>query len=225
MKHAYAINSCLALLSRRVNHYDSHMDFASYYHEVNERWLLKRASLSKDEIKIIANKDTIRNAIIGFMTRTYYQREKLIKTSEIFYGYVFQDFLFRQEAHGDYTTWVLHSPSREVNEHPEIYKDVVAKLMELKKVRRPEKALRPLQDVIALPLADACYLEVDKRYTGGHLIYLSTIFFFNRSVPDFKLGINLLLANQSASKEVLYLPEKLWDDEWKEAYSKGENVI
>jgi hypothetical protein len=202
------------------------MDFSSVLSSLNTTWLTRRGSFSDGEIAHLAYQDTFRHKMLGFMTRVYYQRKKLIQQSEIFYAYVFQEYNYdeNQRQNGG-ATWLVFSPSKEVNDHPEILKKIAANLQQLK-VKEPingeEKALKKL---LVEPLSETSYCELIPTMSDNEYAFLSIVDLHKELLPSFHLGLNLVLANKSVSKEVLYLPEAYFSQEWKEAYLKGEIIL
>jgi hypothetical protein len=195
------------------------MDYASLYQKMNADWLLKRASLTKQEIRHLANKDSFKGGRIGFMSRAYYQREKLIQNSEIFTALVFQDYAVEVEERSEtFPTWLLFSPSKEINENPAILKEILAKVASIKEVEVTDKTEKKFKNYLNEPLSDVSYFEIPPAYSLGKLVYLSIVYLPLHLVPSYHLGLNLILAAPSISKEVLYFPEECWAKDYSEAY-------
>lgn len=202
--------------------YDKPMDFAATYHELNTAWLEKRSSFDKAELSYVANKDTFAGRRLGFMTRAYYQREKMIKASDIFYAYVFQswnDALGNAQA--TYPTWLVFSPDSVVNENPAILKEISAKVLSIKKMEVTDKSEKELKKIVGETLSDASCFLLPLTYSLGHYVLLSIVDLPYQHVSSFHLGLNLILANLSISKEVRYLPERYWPAEFITAYHQG----
>ena len=202
------------------------MDFAQFYHNLNDAWALNRVSLDKSEVAYLANKDTFQGRKIGFMTRSYYQREKLIRSSEIYFAYVFQSWSNDVNEKGySYPTWLLFSPSREVNENPAVFKEIAAKVQSIRSTKPVKKDEKELKKYVEGYLSDISYFPLPESYSCGHFVYLSIVYLPLQRVPSFRLGVNLILANPTASKEVLYLPESYWSEGYRKAYQAGEFVL
>jgi hypothetical protein len=199
------------------------MDFASLLTSLNAAWLAQRGSFSDEEISHLAYQDTFRHKMLGFMTRVYYQRKKLIRASEIFYAYVFQEYQYdeNQRLNGG-ATWLVFSPSKEVNDHPGILKKISANLQQLKEREPIDADEKALKKVLSEPLSETSYYELSIALSEGHYVFLSIVDLHKELLPSFHLGLNLILANKSISNEVLYLPEAYFSDEWKEVYVKGK---
>lgn len=199
------------------------MDFVNLYAALGDEWLLRKASFTKEDLTRLSNKDTFRGKMFGFLTREYYQRTKLIRESDLFFAFVFQEW--SNNVQGEelrHPTWLLFSPSLEVNKNPTILKDVAEKIRGLKDVAKPiTKAEKQLKKLLVEPLSDVEYFEIPEPYASGHLVYLSIVYIEKRLVPSFKLGLNLIMASQQASKEVIYLPEDYWNKDYREAYQNG----
>src|SRR5574344_1050994 len=202
------------------------MDYPAFFEKVNSDWLLRRASLDKSEIAYIAGKDSFRGRLRGFLTHAYYQRTQLIQSSEIYWAYVFQSWTNDVDQKGDsYPTWLLFSPDTEVNQNPAIFKEISAKLTSLKEGKALTKEEKDLQKYLREYLSDVSYFELPQSYSLGHFVYLSIVDVPLLRVPNFHLGLNLILANPAASKEVLYLPKKEWPEDYLKAYEHGEVLI
>jgi hypothetical protein len=202
------------------------MDYSAFFEKANSDWLLKRAALDKEEIAFVAGKDSFRGRLRGFLTHAYYQRTSLIKTSEIYLAYVFQSWTNDVEQKGDsYPTWLLFSPEKEMNQNPILFKEISAKLLSLKESKEISKDEKELQKYLQEYLSDVSYFELPHSCSLNHFVYLSIVDVPLLRVPNFHLGLNLILANPSVSKEVLYLPEKEWPEDFLKAYSQGETLI
>lgn len=201
------------------------MDYKALLIEQNEFWLGKRAFLSKEDIAYLGNKKTLRGKMLGFLTSAYYKRTKLIKQGEILYSYVFKEW--SNDVGGDdpqHPTWMLFSPSAVFAEHPESLKAVAEKLQGMSVDKQSDKKAKKLKGLLDEPLSDASYFEVPSEYTDGALVHLSIVYVISSLVPCFRLGLNLIIANQSVSKEVLYLPVSYWTDAYEKAYLSHELV-
>jgi hypothetical protein len=202
------------------------MDYPAFLEKLNADWLLKRAAFDKSEIAFLSGKDSFRGRLRGFMTRAYYQRTRLIETSEVFYAYVFQSWTNDIEEKGDsYPTWLLFSPEREVNQNPLILKDISAKLFSFKEKAPRDKTEKELQGYLKDYLSDVSFYPLPDVCSLGHFVYLSIVDVPLLRVPNFHLGLNLILASPSVSKEVLYLPKKEWPEEYRKAYDQGGLLI
>jgi len=200
------------------------VDFKTNIEQINQAWLEKRVSLSKEDVAFIANKSTLRGKMLGFMTASYYKRSNLIKQSEIFYAYVFKEWTNNVGGHDpQHPTWMLFSPSRTFDEHPEKLKEIAEGLEQLEVDKGSDKNLKKLYNLINEPLSDTSYFEVPEPYNHGELIYLSIVYVIAALMPRFHLGLNLIMANRSISKEVLYFPSNYWPVEYAEEYT--ESVI
>jgi hypothetical protein len=194
------------------------MDLGKSLEIDNNNWELRRASLSKEEIAYIGDKDSFRGKIHDCFTIHYYKRGKLIQASTLVYGYVFKSWTNEDIATSyRYPTWVLFSPSKEVNDNPSILQKVAQNLLNME----VSKENHTLYELVHEPLSDTSYFEIPPSYSEGKLVYLSVIYLESHLNPDFKLGLNILLIAPSVSKEALYLPTKYYSSFFKEEYSKG----
>lgn len=206
-----------------VNAHNGFMDFGKTIDDVNAAWLVRRASLSKEDLAYISYQDSFRHRLEGFLTQAYYQRKKMIPSSEIFYAYVFQDWNNDETGLGEeYPTWLLFSPSKEVNQNPILFKKVAANLQSIKEKEVASKEEKELQKLLIEPLSDCSFFEIPASLSEGKLLYLSIVYIHLERVSCFHLGLNLILSSPSISKEVLYFPTRFWPKDLLNAYTKGE---
>lgn len=195
------------------------MDYQATIARVNESWRQTIATADKKAIKHIADKDNRGGLFLGFMTSAYYKRENLIAASEVLYAYVFKEFRQDQdESELRYPTWLLFSPSKEFEADPSLLKDAAMRIQEFCDSKPIRKDLRKFSYAITDHFADASYIEVPLEFTAGKLVYLSVIFHRTSTMPLFHLGLNLILAKQGISDEVLFFPSEYWSKEWMDYY-------
>ena len=196
------------------------MDYRATLGRVNESWHALAPNLDKAALKHIGDKEDKNGVLLGCFTPSYYKRSKLIQGSEVLYGYVFKAYRQDQdESQIRYPTWLLFSPAKEFEADPNLLQPIAEKLLALGHEEKPAPELRKLSYAISDNFADASYLELPVSLTGGKLVYLSIIYCRSHTMPIFHLGLNLILANQAISKEVLYLPSEYWDNEWASFYN------
>lgn len=201
------------------------MDYEKLIQGLNASWLEKRAALGKDELALIANKDTLRRRLIGVGTRSYLARSRLIKEGDILYAYAFKSW--RNEIKKDdfdYPTWIVFSPERKIAANPQRLKEITAKIRSLpeKGATKTEKRLKHLCDE---NLSDCSYFEIPLSCADGDLAFMSIIYLRVDAIPDFHLGLNPIIANRSLSTETLYLPERCWTEDFKKAYLGNELAL
>jgi hypothetical protein len=199
------------------------MDFQAIWEKANADWLAKRASFSKEELAYLAYQDTFRHRLEGFMTRVYYQRKKMILQSDLFLAYAFQDYS-NDPASPSYPTWLLFSPSSEVNQNPVFLKEISAKVLSIKGKEHLPKEEETLRKLVEEPLSDCAFVEIPASLSGGHLVYLSIVYVHPERIPSFHLGLALICSAPSLSKEVIYLPLNFYPEELKNAYIKGDFI-
>lgn len=195
------------------------MDLSQSVIDIDKAWQIKRGTLDKSDLAYIANKNSIKGKLLGFMTSAYYKRTKLIENSTVVPAYVFQDWSNDVEGRSAlFPTWLLFSPSKLVNQTPSLLKKVAENLQQLKLETPKEKDLIKLRNLINEPLSDCAYVEIPSIYSENQLVYLSIVYVNLNLNPSFHLGFNLILMNSSASSEVLYFPEKYWPNSFLENY-------
>lgn len=202
------------------------MDYGKALDSINEYWYKRRELLGKEEVRHIADKDNREGKLLGVFTKNYFNRSKLIKASEVIYGCVFKTYqASRLDAEKRYPVWVVFSPSKKVGANPKLLEKVAMKLSGLDEKSISSKEERTLCDLVKKDWSEVSYFEVPSQYTDGELVYLSIIYWRKNTMPVFHLGLNLFLANQGVSKEIIFLPPEYWTREWNEEYwgeKKGE---
>lgn len=163
--------------------------------------------MDNKEIRFISGKNTFKGALLGFMEKKYYQREKLIKQGEIIYALTFKTWSNDLSLIKPYPTWVLFSPEIIFKENPDLYTeyfDRISKLLLESKEKRYKKINKILNDELGEPQ----YLQIPPEIVDNHILYVSTIFLRIEQNPTIKLGLNLIIMSPLISKEVIYLPDK-----------------
>ena len=195
------------------------MDLSQSVNDIDKAWQDKRGALDKSDIAYIANKNSVKGKLLGFMTSAYYKRTKLIENSTIVPAYVFQDWSNDAEGRSTlFPTWLLFSPSKLVNQTPSLLKKAAENLQQLKLAAPKDKNLIKLRNLINEPLSDCAYIEIPSTFSENQLVYLSIVYVNLNLSPSFHLGYNLILMNSSVSSEVLYFPEKYWPGAFLESY-------
>ncbi len=199
------------------------MDYQSLLEATNTSWFLKRNSLTKEDKAFLSNRDTFRHRLLGILSSDYVKRKDLIAHGDIVYAYVFKEWTneARKEIF-DYPTWLYFSPSKSLNDNPLRLKGISAKTSQPSTSDPLTKEDKKFNKLLTENLSDCSYFEVPGSYTGGQLVYLSIVYARLNQIPDFHLGLNLIIANASISKEVIFLPERYWTEDYKKAYRNNE---
>jgi len=178
----------------------------------------KRLSFKKNDIAYIAGKDTFKGKMLGFLTMDYYRREKLIAGGDIVYGYLFRTWTNEITYTRPYPLWVLFSPAKEFADNPELYVDILKSLQAIELPKRGPKDLRTLHTMLNAELSEPRYYLIPEPYARGRLVYLSMLYLRPVHNSNLRLGINPFIIAPSISKEILYLPARLWTEEFKKRY-------
>lgn len=200
------------------------MDLKEALAKQNEYWMEKRNCLSKDEVKYISNKDTFRNKMKGFLTLSYYKRDKLIRTGNTVIGYVYKEWTNDMDGKQNPLIWVLTSPESKLLDNPSIFEKTAANLTDFASLPGGDMKERRLKAKIKSPFADVRNLEIPQSLTGGHLIYLSVLTRPLDKNSFFELGFNFFISNPAASKETILLSERYLAEEIKDMYLNGEFI-
>ena len=194
------------------------MDYSAVLNETRENFYKKRELFSKVELNYVAGKNNLRNRMLGFLTFDYYKRSRLIKSGEIFYGYVFRTYFDSLNEDKPTATWLLFSPTKEFNDNPELYLSINDNIVDFISKGKPKNKLKKLYNLLTPELAEPVYYELPSELADNKLVYLSFTYLRKFQVPAFRPGINLFIAAKNISKEILYLPMDYWVDEYKEYY-------
>jgi len=193
----------------------------------NERksFLEKQPLFTKEDLKFISGKDTFKGKLTGFLNKNYYQREKLIRNGELFYGYVFS--FWRQSTNWDSPAifYILFSPERKIMENPFIFKKIHENLQVFLENKPQNKKERYLWNLLKNPLADAPFEEIPFSLTDGHVAYFSKLIKKQNFAISFHLGLNLIIANPTISKQILFLPEKYVTENFRKLYEERKLML
>lgn len=196
------------------------MDDEELLRKINTNFSEKRLSLNKQDLLFLSGKQNYFGKIHGVFTRDYWKRETLIKAGEIYYAYTFKTYIGDFNIERAYPSWILFSPQNEIQKNPKIYRQIAVKMQEvlknLKKLKGNEKTLK---NILKSDLEEPHYFEIPAPYNLGYLCYLSICYVRPHHFFNFKMGINLVIARQTISKEIIYLPELYWIEEYKAKYA------
>lgn len=197
------------------------VDYSLQIANIRSEFAKKRDAFDKSDRAFLAGKDSMKGKLLGMFSSAYYHREKLIDNADVVYGYAFRGY----EAEGDrefsYPTWVLFSLSSKFDENPLLLAGAAKELLaycERQTKRKKDKLYYATKDDWGEPK----YVELPQELTHGSLIFLSMVTVRTGANPHFHLGLNLLLADKKSSKEVLYLPERYWSEDYRNSYSGKE---
>jgi len=188
---------------------------------LNEKYQTVAFTFEKKDYLFLEGKDTARGRMLGFLTADYWKREQLWKTGTIVWGYVFKMILTpSNDPSRAYSSWVLFSPSKQFVETPELYFEILGRLNFLETEKPKNSKIRKLKTAMYEDLSEPEYLEIPEPYANGNLVYLSTVYVRPQHVFDLHLGYIPLMISPLVTKEVMYLPEKYWTDEFRSEYYK-----
>ena len=192
------------------------MDWRSLCEEA-ERNFQKEAPLASGRLlSFLLNRTSARTRLLGFMTKPYWTRKRLIKEGKVVFGYAFREWDFGEHSL-EHPVWIVHSPSRKAMDNPEILKSAAELLMKKEEwpaIGKKESAmlahaLEPLARPLFLPLPDSF---------GAVPFFLSVLDWVPAHVHELRLGLNLIVQNPSVSKESLFLMERYFPEGWRDAY-------
>jgi hypothetical protein len=183
------------------------MEFGEYIQHLNERLAAKRLVWTKDDYRRLSGKATARGRMLGFMTRGYYQRERVWQTGRIVYGYAYKTYTDR-DYDRPYLVWILFSPMSIFESEPQrlvdIYNRLEARLMNAKAAGRYRRLINALTN----PLTEPKYFPIPEEFAEGKLVYVSTLFAdpgFHDQTP---LGLVPIVMAPEISQEIMLVPER-----------------
>lgn len=195
------------------------MSYKEMIEEIRKNFSSKQGAFTKEEMRYNTNKDTFRGCITGFMTSSYYKREKLYNQGFIYYALSFKEY--REHTEKDkriVPVWVLLSPTPKIDEDPMLLQEVKDNLDKLYDDKNLRKKYSRLFTMISENQAEPMYFEVPEEFSPDFECYLCLTQVHEDRFPLFHLGINLVIANKLVSKEVDYLPSTYWSKDYIEQY-------
>ena len=199
------------------------MDYCSILENERENFKKTQSILTKNDLLYIANKDSLKSKFHGFLTLSYHQREKLIKTGELFYGYVFSEWNSRPE------TWpislILFSPERKIAENPIIFKEIVEELQGFLEISPKSKEEKKFKKLLSEPLANAPFEMLPSSLSRGHVIYFCKVYRNISFDYSFNLGLNLFIVNPAISKQILFLPKRYMTETFRNLYQERKLML
>lgn len=193
------------------------MNWLENIKDINSKWILQRSSLSKEDFKYILARKGFNGVLRGFLTKEYYKRKKLVETGEIIYGYCFKMWSNSKKTNeADFPVWVIHSPMSVINEKPEILRDIAFKCLDF--ASKNKDSNDKFANLINKPLSDTLMFPVPEECSNNHLCYLSIIERRALNMARFSLGLNLFISSPSVTREILFLPDRYWSEEFRNGY-------
>ncbi len=180
------------------------MEITKALKEVYQAYEGKKVALSKEEIAYALGRDSVRGKLIGFLTRDYYKRKKLLLEGHAVLGYAFKAYSQNEKAAYS-RLWILYSPVAEFSAKPGLYGEIAAKLSDLETDKKADKKTRLFLTALKEPYADAKAMEVPTEYTDGKLVYLYIIDYEKVRYPEMRLGYNFFVSEPLISKELLIM--------------------
>lgn len=167
---------------------------------------MRKVTLSKEELQRIAQKDTVRRKLQGFLTHDYHQRSKVVLEGQTVEGLVFKEWSDKREGT---SCLVLFSPSKVVNANPDILLGIGDKLLAFSREEKPQKSEKRLQKAIKDRMFEASYMEIPERFSDGNLVYLSKLEKPLHLLSNEGPGAYFFFINPSNSKEIIFVPDFL----------------
>jgi len=180
----------------------------------------QQSEFDKQTINFLTRKETLKDRLHGFLTRGYYQREKLVREGILLWAYTFKTFLPRATSNETFFSWALFSPELLFEEKPKLLEKIVQNLQQLVDKKPHSFTERKLFNAVNAEVAEPKYFMLPSEIAEGHMVYLQYIEVFPDQILDFKLGYNLIIVLPSKTKEVMYLPRRYWSDNYRNLYEK-----
>lgn len=196
------------------------MDYLSLIQKNREDFDKKKIDFTKKEINYLIGRDTFRGRFYGFLTFAYCRRPRLVKEGFLTYGLTIRIYRDSFLDNKPISTWVLFSPLSEFDKDPLMLLDVKDNLDKFVEKGIKHTKYKKLFIALTGELSEPQYLEIPKEFSNGKLVYLSYVELREGRIPQYRVGVNLILMNQKISKEIMYLPSIYWSDEYSKQYNK-----
>lgn len=182
------------------------MDYQLRLERLNEALLALRPTWTKKDYEYLAGKGTTRGRLLGFMTRGYYQRNKLWETGIITYGYCYRTYT-DNDLSRPYLAWLLFSPSSVFEQEPERYERILERLTPIIEEQHEKGPHRQLMQALTSPLTEAKYFQIPDTYTEGKLVYVSTVYVFPDMHDSITIGVIPIIIAPNVTQEIMLVPE------------------
>lgn len=196
------------------------MDYQKVLQEIRRNFEQKKLFFTDEDHKFNTSRNYWQGMIHGVFTRAYHKRKDLFIRGHIIYGMSIKSYLTGDAPNHDYSTWVIFSPQIAFEENPLKYYEIADKLNAFLD-RKPNNATEQrLKMILEGELSEPQYFELPSDLTNGSLVFLSGCFVRTRHSPSFRLGINLIIIEKTVSKEIVYLPERYFSEDYKKYYQE-----
>ncbi len=192
---------------------------------LNEDFANKRIDFTPLDREFNAGKNYRLGKLHGLFSRGYRKRDELFSFGEIIYALTFKSFINEFSQDKNFPSWVIFSPSKDLQNNPRFYYDIATKLEEVTLKKKPNKIEKRLQQILLSNVEEPNYLEIPEPYNLGYLAYISICYVRPPHIANFKPGINLILMARKTTDEVMYLPDRYWSEEYKDEYFNKNKVI
>lgn len=187
------------------------MDYQFLLNEQRSAFKELSKNFLKEDFNFLTNKQGFNQKRIGVFTRNYYKRKKLVQLGTLTYGYV-----LRIRDNGSQTnpisTWVLFSPSNEYEKNPAKYEKTLQNIDKILNSPNINKKYKRLKIMLTESLAEPVYFPVPDELSDGDVVYISHVYYWRTKNPNMRPGLMPIFISQNISKEILYLPERYWTD-------------
>lgn len=190
--------------------------------KINEEFNKKRLLFTKEEMNYNSGRNTRSGFLHGIFSSSYWHRDRLIKNGSIIYGWTFKSYMNDFTGTKGYPTWVLFSPSSCFQQDPSLYEKIYDKTKEILMTKPKTKKEKHLKSILENNLDEPTYFEIPEPYNLGYLCFISVCYVRPYHFSNFHLGVNLIISALEISKEIVYLPQQYWSEEFKETYYKEE---
>ena len=164
-----------------------------------------RLTWGPTDYKMLAGKATTRGRLLGALSRGYYQRERLWKSGQITYGYLYKTYT-DLDISRPYLAWLLFSPLTEFEHNPTLYEEIYRLIEEFLEERSSSRIDRKLIHALVNEVTEAKYYPLPARLTKGKLVYVTTTYVYPDIHTEVKLGITPIIFAPELTKEVMLLP-------------------
>lgn len=194
------------------------MNYLTLINKTRESFNASKNNLSKNEIRYLCGRSDFRSSFIDLFSFRYFRKKKLILEGNIYYAYIIRIYRSSLSQEDAISSWLIFSPESVFDTNPEIYQKINDNIFKFISDKENKKRNRKLYDALTLELSEPRYLELDAELSEGHLVYLSFAYLRKNHLPNVKLGLNIVIAKQDISNEIIYLPLDYCVEEYRNNY-------
>lgn len=175
--------------------------------KTSDNFAYQRMLFKKRDFAFILNREKISTKLNDFLTRAYYQRQRLIAEGFIGLAYTYRINL-SMGNNKNHRTFALFAPNKNLMVDEAFFLRVIDRIGKLSDKKAPTYQEKKFLNYYQLVDAKPHHYKIDESLTEGKRVYLQYIELIPHLNPSFNLGLNYVIYAPLVSIEILYLPEK-----------------